>query len=130
MYVTRALAAVMAIILIVAFLPVYALTQGTSSSTSDQAEYVPGEVDEEIVGGLRLAKGKHGRKMWRTTRWVSQLSGDKAKVFDSWGMPSTRYREDTLGRVQEMWTYQDQGVEITFEGDSIIRTKRFTPGSR
>jgi hypothetical protein len=45
-------------------------------------------------------------------------------------MPSSRYREETLGRVQEMWTYQDQGVEIAFEGDSIIRTKRFTPGSR
>ena len=130
MYVTRALAAGMAIILIVAFLPVIALAQETSSSTSDQTQYVTGGVDEEIVGGLRLAKGKHGRKMWRSTRWVSMLEGDKAKVFDAWGMPSTRYREETLGRVKEMWTYQDQGVEITFEGDSIIRTKRFTPGSR
>ncbi len=130
MYVTRALAAGMAIILIVAFLPVIALAQETSSSTSDETAYVPGGTDEEIVGGLRLAKGKHGRKMWRSTRWVSQLSGDKAKVFDAWGMPSSRYREETLGRVKEMWTYQDQGVEITFVGDSIIRTKRFTPGSR
>ena len=127
---TRALAAGMAILLIVAFLPVSALAQETSSSTPDQTQYVPGEVEEEVVGGLRLAKGKHGRRMWKTTRWVSQLSGDKAKVFDSWGMPSSRYREDTLGRITEMWTYQDQGVEITFEGDTIIRTKRFTPGTR
>jgi len=130
LYVTRALAAGMAILLIVAFLPVSALAQETSSSTPDQTQYVPGEVEEEVVGGLRLAKGKHGRRMWKTTRWVSQLSGDKAKVFDSWGMPSSRYREDTLGRITEMWTYQDQGVEITFEGDTIIRTKRFTPGTR
>lgn len=130
MYVTRVLAAGMAVILIVAFLPVIALTQDSSTSNSDQTQYVPGGVDEEIVGGLRLAKGKRGRQMWRTARWVNQLSGDKAKVFDAWGMPSTRYRDDTLGRVTEMWTYQDQGVEITFEGDSIIRTKRFTPGTR
>jgi hypothetical protein len=113
-----------------AFLPLSALAQEASSSTPDQTQYIPGEVEEEMVGGLRLAKGKHGRKMWRATRWVGQLSGDKAKVFDAWGMPSSRYREETLGRVTEMWTYQDQGVEITFEGDKIIRTKRFTPGTR
>lgn len=127
---TRTLAAGMAILLIVAFLPVYALAQETSSSSSDETVYVPGEVDEEIVGGLRLTKGKHGRKMWRTTRWVNMLTGDKAKIFDAWGMPSTRYREDKMGRVTEMWTYQDQGMEITFEGDTIIRTTRFTPGTR
>lgn len=126
---TKVISAGMAILLIVAFLPASALAQETSSSSS-QTEYVPGETEEEIVGGLRLAKGKHGRKMWRTTRWVDQLSGDKAKVFDSYGMPSSRYREETLGRVEETWTYLDQGVEITFQGDSIVRTKRITPGTR
>jgi hypothetical protein len=118
----------MAILLIVAFLPVSALTQEASSS--EQTEYEPGGTEEVVVGGLRLAKGKHGRKMWRAARWVDSLTGDKAKVFDSWGMPSSRYREETLGRVVEMWTYHDQGVEITFEGDKIIRSKRFTPGTR
>ena len=127
---TKALAAGMAVLLIMAFLPVNALAQETSSSSSSQTEYVPGEVEEEVVGGLRLAKGKHGRKMWRTTRWVDQLSGDKAKVFDSYGMPSSRYREEALGRVEEIWTYLDQGVEITFQGDTITRTKRITPGTR
>lgn len=130
MYVKRALVAGMAVLLIMAFLPVYALAQEASSSTPDQTQYVPGEVEEETVGGLRLAKGKHGRKMWRSTYWVSQLSGDKARVFDAWGMPSSRYREEAMGRVTEMWTYHDQGMEITFEGDKIIRTKRFTPGTR
>jgi len=127
--VTRVLAAGMAILLIVAFLPVYALAQGTSSST-EPTEYVAGDTEEEVVGGLRLAKGKHGRKMWRATRWVDQLSGDKAKVFDSYGMPSGRYREETLGRVEETWTYLEQGMEITFQGDSIIRTKKITPATR
>jgi hypothetical protein len=130
LYVTKFLAAGLAVLLIVAFLPVYALAQETSSTESGETAYVPGEVEEEMVGGLRLAKGKHGRKMWRTTRWVDQLTGDKAKIFDAWGMPSSRYREDKLGRVTEMWTYHDQGVEITFEGDKAIRTKRFTPGTR
>ena len=130
MYVTRALAAGLAILMVVAFLPLSALAQEASSPAPDQTQYVPGEVEEEIVGGLRLAKGRHGRKMWRTTYWVSQLSGDKAKVFDAWGMPSSRYREETMGRVTEMWTYLDQGVEITFEGDKLIRTKNFTPGTR
>jgi hypothetical protein len=119
----------MAILLIVAFLPVYALAQGTSSST-ERTEYVAGDTEEEVVGGLRLAKGKHGRKMWRATRWVDQLSGDKAKVFDSYGMPSSRYREETLGRVEETWTYLEQGMEITFQGDSIIRTKKIAPATR
>jgi hypothetical protein len=73
--VTRALTAGMAVILIVAFLPVIALTQETSAPISDQAEYVPGEVDEEIVGGLRLSMGKHYRSQWRATRWVNMLEG-------------------------------------------------------
>ena len=126
----RALVAGMALILIVAFLPAYALAQEPTSSNPDEAQYVEGEEEEEVVGGLRLAKGKHGRKMWKATRWVNSLTGDKAEVFDSWGMPSSRYREEKMGRVTEMWTYHDQGVEITFEGDKIIRTKRFTPGTR
>lgn len=125
---TRALAAGIAVLLIAAFLPAYALAQETSSSTG-QAEAVVGDTEdtEEEVGSLRLARGKRGRKMWRISRWVDQLSGDKAEVYNSYGMPSSRYREDTLGRVEEIWTYLDEGIEITFRGDSIIRTRRISP---
>jgi hypothetical protein len=130
LYVTRVISAGMAVLLVVAFLPAYAPAQEASKSSPGQTEYVPGETEEEIVGGLRLAKGKHGRRMWRATRWVDQLSGDRARVFDSYGMPSSRYREETLGRVEETWTYLDQGIQITFQGDSVVRTRRITPGTR
>ena len=129
---TRALAAGMAALLIAAFLPVNALAEEASSST-DQTEAVVGDTEDtkntenEEVGSLRLARGKHGRKMWRANRWADQLSGDKAEVYNSYGMPSSRYREDTLGRVEETWTYLGEGIEITFRGDSIIRTRRITP---
>ncbi len=126
----RALAAGMAVLFIMAFLPVSALAQDTPASASDQSQYVPGDVDEETAAGMRLAKGKHGRKVWRSTRWASMLKGDKARIFATWGMPSSRYREDKLGRITEMWTYQEQGIVMTFEGDKLIRSRRFTPGTR
>jgi hypothetical protein len=128
--VTRVLAAGIAIALMAAFLPVYPLAQTSEPSSSDQPEYVQGGVEEEMVGGLRLARGKHGRRMWRTSYWVNSLTGDKARVFDSYGMPSSRYREDILGRVEETWTYLEQGVEITFHGDKIVRTEKIFPTQR
>jgi len=129
--VNKALAAgVILALMMTALPPVLALAEETSSSESDEAEYVEGGVEEEMVGGLRLARGKHGRKVWRATRWVDQLTGDKARVFDAYGMPSSRYREEVMGRVQEMWTYQEQGLEITFEGGKIVRTKEFIPAKR
>jgi len=128
--VTRVIAAGIAVVLFASLLPALAFAEEKSPASPGETVYVPGETDEEIVGGLRLAKGKHGRKLWRSTRWSSLLTGDKAEVFDAWGMPSSRYREEKMGRVTETWTYQDQGVEITFEGAKTIRTRRFPPGTR
>jgi hypothetical protein len=122
--VTRVLVAGIVVALMMTLLPAYALAQ---ESAPQDTEYVEGEVEEEMVGGLRLTKGKHGRKMWRTNYWVNSLTGDKAKVFDSYGMPSSRYREETMGRVEETWTYLEQGLEIVFSGDNIARTKRSFP---
>jgi hypothetical protein len=122
--VTRILVAGFVVALVMTLLPGYGLAQ---ESTPQDIEYVEGEVEEEMVGGLRLAKGKHGRKMWRTNYWVNSLEGDKAKIFDSYGMPSSRYREETMGRVEETWTYLEQGLEIVFHGDKIVRTKTLFP---
>jgi hypothetical protein len=122
--VTRILVAGFVVALVMTLLPGYALAQ---ESAPQDIEYVEGEVEEEMVGGLRLAKGKHGRKMWRTNYWVNSLEGDKAKIFDSYGMPSSRYREEAMGRVEETWTYLEQGLEIVFHGDKIVRTKTLFP---
>jgi hypothetical protein len=124
--VTKAIFTGLILILVMSCLPERAPAQEATIREGGM-EYVEGEVEEEIVGGLRLATGKHGRKMWRIAFWVNTLTGDMARVFDSYGVPSSRYREETLGRVEETWTYLSEGLAITFHGDKIVRTREFMP---
>ena len=47
-----------------------------------------------------------------------------AAIYDRYGYPSARYREEKMGRVEEKWTYIDAGKQFTFSGSKMTREQR------
>jgi hypothetical protein len=51
------------------------------------------------------------------------------ETYETYGAPSTRYRETVMGRVIEKWTYIDLGKQFAFEDGTLTKTIEFPPGS-
>jgi hypothetical protein len=97
------------------------------------AAIVNAEEDEVTQDDLLKTKGTvHGagsRSRFRTAYWAAGLEGDMKDVYDRYGYPSARYREDKMGRVEEKWTYIDAGKQFTFSGSKMTREQRINTRS-
>jgi hypothetical protein len=69
----------------------------------------------------KVAKGKRGRRLTRVDAWVAGLEGDKKRIYEKYGHPSGRYRQESMGSVVEKWVYSDKGKTFTFKGDKLVR---------
>ncbi len=69
----------------------------------------------------QISKGKRGRRLTRVDAWVAGLEGDKKRIYEKYGHPSGRYRQESMGAVVEKWVYSDQGKTFTFRGDKLVR---------
>jgi len=85
---------------------------------------------EDSLAVLRSLHGKRERRLFRLQQWAKSLKGDMKRIYDTYGFPSSRYREATMGRVVERWTYLSRGLEFTFQDTRLIRTRRFIPATR
>ena len=86
------------------------------------------EEDEVTQEDLLKTKGSvHGagdRARFRTAYWAAGLEGDMEEIYNRYGYPSARYREDKMGRVEEKWTYIEAGKQFTFSGSKMTREQR------
>ena len=95
-----------------------AATARTSSTRKEETRKDPktGEADTQTI-----ARGKRGRRLTRVDAWVSGLEGDKKRIYERYGHPSGRYRQESMGSVVEKWVYSDQGRTFTFKGNRLVR---------
>ncbi len=84
---------------------------------------------ENLAEVLRSLHGKRERRLFRLQRWAKSLKGDKKRIYETYGFPTGRYREDVMGEVVEKWTYLSKGVEFTFKEGKLIKERHFPPGS-
>lgn len=91
------------------------------------------EEDEVTQEDLLKTKGSvHGagdRARFRTAYWAAGLEGDMKDIYNRYGYPSARYREEKMGRVEEKWTYIEAGKQFTFRGSKMTREQRINTRS-
>jgi hypothetical protein len=97
-----------------------AASQGTATTESGNGAAAPHR---------KLVMTENELRTYRLNLWASLLKGDMKEVYDTYGVPSARYRESTMGRVVEKWIYSDKGKEFSFEDGKLIKTADFQPGS-
>jgi hypothetical protein len=68
--------------------------------------------------------GARYRKNLRHDLYVKNLTGDKLDVYQEYGFPVHRVRENGYGQVREHWFYYEAGTEFVFNqcGD-LVDTK-------
>ncbi len=91
------------------------------------------EEDEVTQDDLLKTRGTvHGagaRARFRTAYWAAGLKGDMKAVYDEYGYPSSRYRVEKLGVIEEKWTYLGAGKQFTFRGMDMVREQRIKKNS-
>jgi hypothetical protein len=75
---------------------------------------------EDLLKSRTLVQSEVQRRTFRTAYWAAGLTGDKKAVFDTYGYPSVRSREEKLGELTETWFYLDGDRSFTFLGDRLI----------
>jgi hypothetical protein len=99
-------------------------------SLSPQAIEAMGSGIGEDLPSHKLVMTENETRAYRLKLWAALLRGDMKDVYNTYGAPSTRYRESTMGRVVEKWVYAGRGKEFSFEGGKLGKTVDFRPGSR
>ena len=92
-------------------------------SLSNQTE------EDDLLSELKTVHGKRGRRLFRVKRWAALLRGDMKSTYETYGYPSSRYREEVMGRMVERWTYLEAGRQFTFSDGRLVRERRFAPRS-
>jgi hypothetical protein len=110
----------------------WALLLGTGAvSTACADEEVEVTEQEEITQeDLLKTRGTiHGagsRARFRTAYWAAGLKGDMKEVYDEYGYPSARYREERVGIIEEKWTYMGAGKQFTFRGTKLVHEREIS----
>ena len=94
-----------------------------------QEEALRAQEDEELLSQRRVVASELERRQFRIRWWAAHLADDMRDVYDSYGYPSSRYREEVMGRLVERWTYIEHGRRFTFKDGELIEERRFAPGS-
>jgi hypothetical protein len=100
-----------------------------SEEKVSEAEGAEEVTQQDLLETLTTVHGKHARRLFRAAYWAAGLEGDMKAVYDAHGYPSSRYREQKLGRVEEKWTYMELGKQFTFRDGKLVGEKDFNPGS-
>ncbi len=80
---------------------------------------------------VTVHRGKKGRKYLRRLSLVDNLRNDKLRIYQEYGFPVHRLREEDYGRVYEHWTYYEHGMEFVFDDDhNLVKTNMFWPEDR
>jgi hypothetical protein len=77
----------------------------------------------------KLVQSGREERQYRLQLWASRLRGDMKATFETYGFPSTRYREIVLGRTVERWTYIEAGKQFVFEDGKLVKTVALTPSA-
>ena len=88
---------------------------------TSQAAYAGTETEKSDEDTPKLVRSKRERKVERMTNWVDSLEGDRARIYELYGYPSGKYREEVMGTVIERWVYPEHGVTFKFKGNKLIR---------
>jgi hypothetical protein len=107
---------------------ILALLLGTGITMTVNAE--EDEVtQEDLLETKGTVHGAGSRARFRTAYWAAGLEGDMKAIYDRYGYPSARYREEKMGRVEEKWTYIEAGKQFTFSGSKMTREQRINTRS-
>ncbi len=80
--------------------------------------------------GVMRVRGKKGRKYIRRFLLRENLTGDKLRIYQTYGFTPHRLRIRALGRVTEKWTYHSDGLEFTFDDSgNLLSERQFWPQS-
>jgi hypothetical protein len=117
------------ILLFVAVLLCPALTSCVLNSSNHTAyagskraeEKTEQETEQSDDDTKKLVRSKRERRVERRTNWIKGLEGDKARIYELYGYPSGKYREEVMGTVVERWVYPEHGVTFKFKGGRLTR---------
>ncbi len=98
--------------------PDHAAYAGDRTTTEKETEQDTDPPEDETK---KLVRSKHERKVERRTNWIEGLEGDKARIYELYGHPSGKYREEVMGTVVERWVYPEHGVTFKFKGKKLTR---------
>jgi hypothetical protein len=87
-----------------------------------QAAGEEGMTQEELLESLSQVHGRRGRRLFKTAYWAAGLEGDMRTIYDTYGYPSSRYREVEAGVTLEKWTYLEDGKQFIFRDGKLMRT--------
>jgi hypothetical protein len=113
-------AALAALAIAVALCAVAATAEEPGDSTGVQAALEKTATREDLLKTRNLVQSEQERRTFRLAYWAAGLTGDKKVVYDTYGNPSYRWREEQLGTVTETWMYLGSGRRFTFLGDRLI----------
>ena len=85
--------------------------------------------DKELLSQRQVVASELERRQFRIKWWAAHLTDDMRDVYDEYGYPSSRYREEVMGRLVERWTYVDHGRRFAFKDGQLIEERQFAPGS-
>ncbi len=77
----------------------------------------------EVKPGILLTvKGKRARKNLRFMNLRAAWGGDRSRIYETYGFPRYRHRENDQGIISEFWTYPEAYVTFVFRGDRLLRS--------
>jgi len=91
------------------------------AGSENPAEKTEQETEQTDDDTKKLVRSKRERKVERRTNWIEGLEGDKARIYELYGYPSGKYREEVMGTVVERWVYPEHGVTFKFKGKKLTR---------
>jgi hypothetical protein len=82
---------------------------------------------EDLLKARGTVHGKRGRRNFKTAYWAAGLEGDMKEIYEAYGYPSARYREEKMGRIEEKWTYIEAGKRFTFRDGKLLNERDYVP---
>lgn len=74
--------------------------------------------------GTYAVKGQRQRKQVRLAAWDLSLQGDRLRIRQEKGYPTSRLYELRTNVLTEIWTYSHEDRVYIFRGDTLLETHR------
>ena len=104
------------------------LAAETDAVESAEAE-LKAQEDKDLLSQRQVVASELERRQFRIKWWAAHLTDDMRDVYDEYGYPSSRYREEAMGRLVERWTYIKQGRRFAFKDGQLVEERQFSPGT-
>jgi hypothetical protein len=102
------------------------LGSGVAVMADEEEEEI---TQEDLLKTKGTVRGAGARAKFRTAYWAAGLEGDMKDIYNQYGYPSARYREEKMGRVEEKWTYIEAGKQFTFSGSKLVHERKINTRS-